>query len=428
MRLLYVISSLKRSGPGLQMVSLLRHVPGERHVVALSGPEGGLGSDATGVLNPARAGAKSETTPSDRDASRVSYDASADLGPEGGLESLLPELEAAGVQVHYLPLGYRVFLSDGAREFRALVRRIGPDVVHSSGIRADWLAAGISESTRGASGNDLHIPTVSTIHNRPYEDYRFTYGRMLAPLLVAVHATAWRRITRCVGVSQAVVDQVVGRHPGIRARAIWNGLDMKRYAGQVSPTEQASVSQRASESTGSVWLYSGHLSPLKDPLTVIRAFQQFCEGRREEKHRLVMLGDGPLRRACEKQIGSDPHIQLMGRVSDPWPWYMSARYLISASHTEGFSLAHLEGLAAGLIPIVSDIAVRRELTPSGYPLRLMFPPGDAVRLRQCMEAALHTDKEEHAALVVDIHQRFDERRMAKAYIEVYRELSAAFPN
>lgn len=379
MRLLYVISSLKRSGPGLQMVSLLRHVPGERHVVALS-------------------------------------------GPEGASESLLSELEAAGVQVHYLPLGYRVFLSDGAREFRALVRRIGPDVVHSSGIRADWLAAGVSVPTRGASGNDLHIRTVSTIHNRPYEDYRFTYGRLLAPLLVAVHATAWRRITRCVGVSQAVVDQVVGRHPGIRARAIWNGLDMKRYAGLVS------VSQRTPESAESVWLYSGHLSPLKDPLTVIRAFQQFCEGRREEKHRLVLLGDGPLRRACEKQIGSDPRIQLIGRVSDPWPWYTSARYLISASHTEGFSLAHLEGLAAGLIPIVSDIAVRRELTPSGYPLRLMFPPGDAVRLRQCMEAALHTDKEEHAALLADIHQRFDERRMAQAYIEVYRELSAAFPD
>lgn len=409
MRLLYVISSLKRSGPGLQMVSLLRHVPGERHVVALS-------------------------------------------GPQTASESLLPELEAAGVQVLYLPLGYRVFLSEGAREFRALVRRIGPDVVHSSGIRADWLAAGISESTRGASGNDLHIPTVSTIHNRPYEDYRFTYGRLLAPLLVAVHAAAWRRITRCVGVSQAVVDQVVGRHPGIRARAIWNGLDMKRYGGmasatgvvsdseQVSPTGGASASdrasatgmasaaQRVSEPSESVWLYSGHLSPLKDPLTVIMAFQQFCEGRREEKHRLVLLGDGPLRRACEKQIGSDPHIQLMGRVSDPWPWYTSARYLISASYTEGFSLAHLEGLAAGLIPIVSDIAVRRELTPSGYPLRLMFPPGDAVRLRQCMEAALHTDKEEHAALVADIHQRFDERRMAEAYIGVYRELSAALPD
>ncbi|MCH8496627.1 MAG: glycosyltransferase family 4 protein, partial [Balneolales bacterium] len=171
-RLLYVISSLVRSGPVNQMVSLLRHLPDwDVHVLALS---------------------------PDPVASRKS------------------ELQSMGVTVHEIPMGAPRFWLGGRSRFARFVDGLKPDLIHTAGIRGDWLGASVAQS----------YPTVSTIHNIPWEDYAFTYGRLVSSVMLPVHRRAWAQMYTCVGVSAHVAEMVQGWAPEARVIPIPNGIDM----------------------------------------------------------------------------------------------------------------------------------------------------------------------------------------------------------
>jgi GalNAc-alpha-(1->4)-GalNAc-alpha-(1->3)-diNAcBac-PP-undecaprenol alpha-1,4-N-acetyl-D-galactosaminyltransferase len=74
-----------------------------------------------------------------------------------------------------------------------------------------------------------------------------------------------------------------------------------------------------------------------------------------ERWRLVVLGEGPLRRELEQlrsELGLDGRVEMPGRVADPWPWLERAQVFVMSSRTEGFPNALCEAMAAGL-PVVS---------------------------------------------------------------------------
>lgn len=384
-RLLYVISSLARSGPVNQMVSVLRHLPNwDVHVLTLS---------------------------------------------DEPLDSRKSDLLSLGITVHEIPLRAGRFWLRGRGEFASFVDGLKPDLIHTSGIRGDWLGASVARD----------YPTVSTIHNIPWEDYVFTYGRMVASVMLPLHRRAWRRIGICVGVSAHVADVVKHWAPGIRICAVPNGIDMDVFgvkagvlgsqksridATLVRDDEQVSLRKELGlPEAARIWLVTDHLSPLKDPLTLIKGFMRFIESTSARNDLLIFAGDGELMDESKAVADGNPQIRFIGRVRNVPKWYASADFLISASLTEGLHLSHVEALATGLVCVVSDIAVRREVYGEFLDgaRACLFRPGDVEGVCEAVRAALTVEGDFVAALTAYVRKEFDSAVMAGRYEAVYEE-------
>lgn len=99
----------------------------------------------------------------------------------------------------------------------------------------------------------------------------------------------------------------------------------------------------------------GRLVPQKGYYTLLSAFAK--AHRQIPEWRLVVLGDGPLRDEMTdlaKSLGITAHVDWLGHVDDPFPYYRSAKIFAMASLYEGTPNALMEAMSCGLAPIVTD--------------------------------------------------------------------------
>ncbi len=99
-----------------------------------------------------------------------------------------------------------------------------------------------------------------------------------------------------------------------------------------------------------VVIFSGKLIPRKRPLDVVQAI-----GRCEGKLSLLMLGDGLLRGEIGRFEAQLP-VRCVGFVNqaDLPRWYACGDVLVLPSEREPWGLVVNEGMACGLVPVVSD--------------------------------------------------------------------------
>jgi glycosyltransferase involved in cell wall biosynthesis len=130
--------------------------------------------------------------------------------------------------------------------------------------------------------------------------------------------------------------------------------------------------------------------PVYDLATVLRAAKPVLE--RHPHARLVVAGDGSLRAALERQAAAllpAGRWSFVGRLApeELAALLLRAEVCVSASLSDSTSVSLLEAMAAGAVPVVSDIEGNREWVAEGDGARL-FPCGDAAALERALERAL----------------------------------------
>ncbi len=128
-------------------------------------------------------------------------------------------------------------------------------------------------------------------------------------------------------------------------------------------------------------IFSGKLIPRKRPLDVIRAVE-----RTGSRLNLLLLGDGPLRAQVRPYEDRLP-VRCLGFVNqaDLPRWYASGDMLVLASDHEPWGLVVNEGMACGLIPVVSDaVGCAADLV---HGVGEVFPVGDVDALAGALARA-----------------------------------------
>lgn len=126
----------------------------------------------------------------------------------------------------------------------------------------------------------------------------------------------------------------------------------------------------------------GHLNRDKDQATLIRAVARLqARGQAVE---LELLGDGPQRPVLERlarDLGLEAAVRFRGRVSleEVRASNLGADVAVLASRTEGFPKVLAEAMAAGAVPVASDVGLNREILRNGS-RGLLFPFGDDAAL------------------------------------------------
>jgi glycosyltransferase-like protein len=293
------------------------------------------------------------------------------------------------------PVGDRI-----VRSIEVLAAAFGPgrggyDIVHAQ----DCISANAA------------LPCVRTIHHLDH----FTTPQLAACHERAVTAPAYR-----ICVSAAVAEEVRAGW-GLAPTVIPNGVDAARFAAGAADTAGRA---RWRAGLGRYVLALGGIEPRKASVDLLEAFARLGPGR--GGLRLVFGGDETLfdyrdyRAAFDARaaaLGIEP--EIVGVIGeDELPALVAqASALAMVSAKEGFGLAGMEALAAGVPVVARDLPVLREV----YADTVAFAgdvPGIAAALERQLSAPL--DPGPGRALAAS----YTWQRAAAAHLEVYRRLLA----
>jgi glycosyltransferase involved in cell wall biosynthesis len=145
------------------------------------------------------------------------------------------------------------------------------------------------------------------------------------------------------------------------------------------------------------------LEPEKDTATALAAWH--VSALADDGWRLRIVGDGAERAALEHLVAGEriEGVHFAGRTSDVESELARAAVLLSPGPAEGFGLAVVEAMAAG-VPVVASAAGGHLETAGALPGARLFPPGDvgaaAAALRSLFSPTARADLSEAGRALV----------------------------
>lgn len=198
------------------------------------------------------------------------------------------------------------------------------------------------------------------------------------------------------------------------------------YEGFDSHIRKGAISQKvkAFEDT-TYFLYVGNAYPHKNLEKLLTAFR-FMKKDVKGDIRLVLVGkrDYFYQQLQNSQQDSAVHFLFDVSDSDLYFLYTHAVALVSPSLMEGFGLTPLEAMAAGCLPVVSDIASFREVCDANA---VYFDPFQAKDIKEKMENVLHLDEAMRKVFLDKGKERvkdFSWKTMALETVEVYESCTS----
>lgn len=175
---------------------------------------------------------------------------------------------------------------------------------------------------------------------------------------------AKRRITVHACVSKDMVDQYKDVLGGGDFQAIYNVVvDGDTESRMLEPLEEPFNSNKMIPTIVS----AGRLAPEKGFSDLIRAMAIVLD---EKDCRLILLGDGPLKKDLEKLIGDlgiGENVFLLGYKSNPLQYYYNSDIFVLSSYVEGLPNVLVEAMACGCTPVATDCPTGpREVLQDGH--------------------------------------------------------------
>jgi glycosyltransferase involved in cell wall biosynthesis len=281
-------------------------------------------------------------------------------------------------------------------------------VVHSQGIRADGIVASHLRS----------VPSIATARNYPYHDYVMKYGGVTGRLMAWKHVNVYRRLPNVVACSASIASLL--RAHGVDCGVVRDGIDTGRFL-PAAPEQRAAARTRLGLHAGArVGICVGTMSARKDPLSVVRAVRRLPD----RDLVMVFVGTGPQEERCRREAGTDERIRFAGHVNDVGPYLRAADFLVSASLSEGLPNAVLEAVACGVRVVLSDIPPHAETLELAPEAGALYRCGDLDELAAAIAAAARDRSSPNPAALEAARRAIDASRMAGEYAELYARLAS----
>jgi glycosyltransferase involved in cell wall biosynthesis len=292
------------------------------------------------------------------------------------------------------------------RALRAVMRQVQPDVALGVMSTANVILA---LATRGLA----NVCAIGSEHTHPPQSplsaywgslRRSTYGQLAAVVALTQETAEWLRAhTRAQ------------RLPIIPNMALW---PLAVQAPRLIP-ETGRVADRH------ILLAVGRLEKQKGLHWLVEAFTALAQ--KYYNWNLVILGEGPERRALETQVqaaGLDGRVFLPGRAGNVGEWYERADLYVMSSRFEGFPNTLVEAMAHGLPAVSFDCdtgprdIIRHDIDG------LLVPPGDVASLHAALDRLMSDAslRAQFASRAVELRQRFSREKIAGMWEKLFAEL------
>jgi glycosyltransferase involved in cell wall biosynthesis len=335
------------------------------------------------------------------------------VGPPSANETL----GKAGYDIIWLPFGkedLRKFKYQVVRELDQVIKANRVDIIHAQRHKSVFYAA-------LAARKNSNVRMITTVHGlkRSRSFFRKIGNRIL-----------WPRINKIIAVSEAVKSDILLTNPWFpadRVEVVYNGIDLALFGrSDLDKTESRFFFGLPSH----CWLWGavGRLAPVKGHDVLLRAWARSEIGSRGGH--LAIAGEGRLRdelTALAKELGIANEISFLGHLTDIPKFLAALDGFAMPSRHEGFGLALVEALAAGLPVIASRVDGIPEIltTLADKGQGFLVPPENEKELGAAMGKVMAWSELQRNQAVAGIKQHaqlFDGNRMIARMDSLYLDL------
>lgn len=330
----------------------------------------------------------------------------------------LPDVEGIEwheVEVSSYPLfrypPYEVALASRLGE---VAEDVGLDLVHAHYAIPHTLAALLVKDLVAPRP----LPVVTTLHGTDIT----VVGQDRSYRRVTEHAL--RRSDAVTAVSdwlRAQTEQVFGVTRPIDV--IPNFVDADRF----KPRGEVRGRARVAPAGEPVLAHVSNFRPVKRAVLAVEAFAFVAASL---PARLLMIGDGPDRAACEgraKALGVKDRVRFVGAQSHVEDLLPCADVLLLPSEHESFGLAALEAMACGVVPVATRAGGLPEVVRDGVD-GLLIPEAEIGRMGERVLALLRDPPRLRAlgaAAAASARERFSPAQVVPRYEALYERVVAA---
>lgn len=230
-----------------------------------------------------------------------------------------------------------------------IVSETRPDVVHLHSGRAG-LAGRLVVRDR--------VPTVFQPHAWSFLASRS--GVRGASLRWERYAARWTTELVCVSTTERQLGESLGVH--VPTTVIPNGIDLMRYR-PAGAGDRTHARKRLGLDDLPTVLCPGALTVQKGQQDLMAAWPQVRA--RVPEARLLLVGDGPDRRALERLAEGMEGVTFAGERSDVPLWMAAADVVVVPSRWEGMALVPLEAMACARSVVATDVNGIVDSVPPG---------------------------------------------------------------
>lgn len=291
--------------------------------------------------------------------------------PQGGIGAFI-----TNYQMHFdgndVKLDYLIFNDEPTGAFDDKVRAMGSDIyvlpeLKNSRLIGIWKKINSFFDENGKKYDAVHLHSV----NIAFMVFPAAKRNGIEYLIAHSHATVYsdkklnslrnyflckglkKQATNYLACSVAAGDFLYGRKNRNEFIVFNNAIDCNEYAFQKEIREEYRKSLNIEDCF--VVGHVGRFNEQKNHKYLVKIFEKLV--RRKENAKLILIGDGPLRKDIEREIedkGLEDKVLFLGQRSDVNKLMMAMDLFILPSLYEGLPVVGVEAQASGLPCIMSD--------------------------------------------------------------------------
>ncbi len=272
----------------------------------------------------------------------------------------------------------------------------------------------------GVSSWMMMSPRIKVMSRRSLNLYQLKY-----PVLAKIERLLHAGMSAVLGNSKAVVRELAAE--GVktsRLGLLYNGIDLEVF--EKLPPRALVRSGLGIQSDALMMVCVANLIPYKGHIDLIQALGDI---RADLPSGWVIAlvgrdcGIASELQALAKRLGVDEHIHWLGERSDAIAICSAADIGVLSSHQEGFSNSVLEGMAAGVAMVVTDVGGNAEAVMDGVS-GLVVPARDPAALGQAL-LTLANDERVRQRMAQAGRQRVADNFSLTACVNLYAGLYRA---
>lgn len=315
--------------------------------------------------------------------------------------SIIGAFKEKAIEHIFVPLDSRKVLVGITGALRDTIKRISPDVVHSTGIVPDLAVSKICPEKQ-----------LIISHANVFVDNELKYGKILGAFLARLNIYVYKKAKLTIACSKSL--SILYRKYGLNIPFIRNGVELE---GKNIYDKKQLRDELGLPVASTIFVYAATFIPRKNHRFLIETFKNFLP-----ECTLLLLGDGELFQEMESIGGNN--IIFVGRKQNVKPYYMASDYFVSSSLQEGMPMAVLEGMACGLPVLLSDIEQHKELFELGRDIGDLFTNGSPDSLRTACNVLMKKSyKVISDAAFETVEEFFNAQKMSAEYQKKYKEIA-----
>ena len=245
--------------------------------------------------------------------------------------------------------------------------------------------------------------------------------RMKLPGFTILERIVYQRYQKIICISTEIysIFKSYLKLPAKNFAVVENGVDINKIFNFNSTQKQKIMTDLNIDLNDVILLQVSAFRNQKDQQTVIKSLKLL-----NDNVKVIFLGDGPNRRACEKltrDLGLANRVHFCGVKKNVFDYFGIAKIVLLSTHYEGLSLASIEGMASGKPFIASNVPGVTDIVKGAG---ILVPESDPVALSIEINKLISNEKyyKSVVSLCMKRAEKYDIAKTVTKHIQLYKSL------